>query len=229
MKYLPLITITLLLSLCTTSALAQNKQTDQDKANYKAARAIAAESPPKFVAPEPIVSANLRLGVGMGVFNLTGDGAQDPKISGGGASLWVHAGDEFWDFIGYYLGARLNIFNPSTVEADGQTFDNYNEQNVFMVEGAAGLDLWLIPQWVGVSAEGVYNYGGVTLKPVDRSDYTLVNQFGGLGWRVRAMLRAGKVMLTGEYMKMLPVADQDNQTWNGWSALINIGYAPNMD
>lgn len=216
--------------LTASTALAQSKQKDKySEPSYEEAVALTKEDAPEFVKPSPFITPNVRVTGGYGLFSLTGDGAGATNLSGGGVTVAIAAGDEFWDVIGYYVGGRVGLFDPTTIESGGQTFDNYNEKAVLTAEAAVGLDLWIIPQFVGVAAEGVVGVGASSLQPVARADYSLDNEFTMTGGRARASLRLGDVSVNGEYFLMLPATDQLGETWSGWTAAITLSYHPPFD
>ncbi len=210
--------------LCASTALAQSKE--DSESTYKEAFALTKESPPKFVPETPWITANMRLGAGLGVFTLEGDGGSSPSLSGGMLSLSASAGDEFWDVLGYYLGIRANFLALQSIEANGQSFDNYNEQSIEWYEAAGGVELWVVPQFVGVSAEAVAGISTMSLLPVRRADYTLTNELLFTGGRARASLRFGEYALNGEYFVMLPTSDQNGEIWEGWNAAVSLSYHP---
>ncbi len=90
-------------------ALAKDPGAPDD--SYAEARALTKEPAPEFTPPKPFISPLFRVGGGVGLFELTNPGASDTRLSGTAASAWVHAGDEFWDVFGYYLGARVGVLS----------------------------------------------------------------------------------------------------------------------
>ena len=102
--------------LTASTALAQSKKKDKySEPSYKEAVALTKEDAPEFVKPSPFITPNVRITGGYGLFSLTGDGADATALSGGGFTAAVAAGDEFWDVIGYYIGGRIGLFDPTTI------------------------------------------------------------------------------------------------------------------
>ena len=114
--------------ISSPAAMAQNKQPRAD--NYSTYKKLNDEPPPEFVPPEPWIKPNIRVGAGLGAFSLSNDGAAAANIGGFGLSGWAHLGDKFFDFIGYYVSLRASIFSFNAIEANGQSFDNFNS-NIF--------------------------------------------------------------------------------------------------
>lgn len=199
------------------AAMAQNKQS--------AYKALEEANPPKFVPPDFWVEPILRIGVGLGGYTLTNDSAATTNLGGFGLSVWGHFGEKFFDFIGYYINLRATNLSFSEIESNGQVFSNYKSKQAANLDAGLGLELWVIPEWVSLSAEGSYQYLLIEAQPTNRNDYTLERSLTGAVGRARAAIHLGPLSIHGEYSKWLPMSDSnDNSSWEGWQAMFNLSY-----
>lgn len=206
------------------AAMAQDKQQRAD--SYNTYKKLDDERPPEFVPLEPWIKPNIRIGAGLGAFSLSNDGAAAANLGGFGLSAWAHLGDKFFDFIGYYVSLRASIFGFDAIEANGQSFDNFNSKSALSFDGGFGLDVWVVPKWVSVSVEGAYQVLAIEALPVKRADYTISQEMTGIVGRARVALYAGPLGLHGEYSHWLPMSDaNDSSSWGGYQATLNLSYA----
>lgn len=184
--------------------------------------------------PEPYklkkrwIDFNTRGGASLGVYQMTATGSQDVALDAPALSLWVHAGDRFFGILGYYVHGRGSLMGFDEVAANGEVYDNYNETSIILLEGGAGVDVYIVPRIVSLSAEGFYGVFGATLQPVDTSHLLLDTEAYGFGWRARAAVQHRGFGVHLEYQQIGSMTDKREAglTWSGWQAGLGLSFDP---
>lgn len=221
----------LLLASAPVTALAadaadEETETEEDRPSLD--ELVDAE-PSEFKLKKRWVDWNTRIGASLGLYEMQAVGSQDITMSNGALSAWVHAGDRFFGFLGYYVVGRFSLMGFNEVQAGSDVFDNYNETSLLLLEGGAGVDLFIVPRIVSVSVEGFYGAFGASLAPVDRSHLSLNTEAYGFGYRARAGVQYEGLGLHFEYQRVADMADRtEDLTWGGWQAGIALSFDPSV-
>jgi len=219
-------------SLLILSCALPTSSSAQETTSEESVEEILAAPPPSFEARYPTwLAPELSLGAGVGGYALSNPGGEGIDLSGAGLNVEALIGDRYFGFISYYVPLRLMLLRASGVTIGGEEIDyaEGSDQNALMLNTGLGVQVWVVPRFVFVSAEAGLNTLQTNIVGADIDSPRVEDRALMPSLRVRAGVRLKSVTIAGEYAQLRPGDSRDAMgQWSGRTIFFNVSLAPDL-
>lgn len=218
-------------SFVASPAWAQGKS-DESADETKSLGAMREAEPERWSDRRPKIDTLLRLGIGLGYFFYENNSPSQTRFDAFGLQAAFSVGDSFFDRFGYMATVRAAPLMLQRTIVDGITREyESDEQAAFVLEGAAGAEIWLIPRKVSVGGQLVYSTLSYAFEP--RNVLTGPTEgrafLGQLGWRGTLMFSKQEehAGINGmiEFQRNFTGTDpEDGSAWRGTHTIFGASF-----